>query len=61
LLAQFPDRLQAAVLAAVYLHGRAAQLGALETGEKSFVATDVLKYLPAAMREVWEGTNPTLV
>lgn len=61
IFAQFPDRLQESVLAAVYLHGRAAQLGALVVGEKSFVATDVLAYLPAAMREVAEGINPTLV
>jgi NAD(P)H-hydrate epimerase len=60
IFAQFPDLLQEAVLAAVYLHGRAAQLGAVEIGEKSFVATDVLTYLPAAMREVAEGINPTL-
>lgn len=60
IFAQFPDRLQESVLAAVYLHGRAAQLGALVVGEKSFVATDVLTYLPAAMREVAEGINPTL-
>jgi NAD(P)H-hydrate repair Nnr-like enzyme with NAD(P)H-hydrate dehydratase domain len=61
LLAQFPDQLEAAVLAAVYLHGRAAELGAAAIGEKPFTATDVLVYLPEAMREVAEGRNPTLV
>ncbi|HLJ44944.1 MAG TPA: NAD(P)H-hydrate dehydratase [Bryobacteraceae bacterium] len=61
LIAQFPDQLEAAVLAAVYLHGRCGQLGAAEIGEKSFVATDILRLLPLAMREVAEGFNPTLV
>lgn len=61
LLAQFPDELEAAVLAAVYLHGRAGELGAAEIGEKSFMATDILRYLPAAMEEVAEGRNPTFV
>jgi len=61
LLAQFPDELEAAVLAAVYLHGRAGELGAAEIGDKSFMATDILRYLPAAMQEVAEGRNPTFV
>ena len=39
LLAQFPDELEAAVLAAVYLHGRAGELGAAEIGDKSFTAS----------------------
>jgi hydroxyethylthiazole kinase-like uncharacterized protein yjeF len=61
LLAQFPDRLEAAILAAVYLHGRAGELGAAAIGEKAFLATDILMYLPEAMREAAEGRNPTLV
>lgn len=61
MVAQFPDRLDEAVLAAVYLHARAGELGAADIGEKAFIATDVLKYLPQAMREVAEGRNPTLV
>ena len=60
-VAQFPDQLESAVLAAVYLHGRSGQLGAAELGEKSFVATDILKYLPQAMQEVVEGHNPGFV
>ena len=52
LLAQFPDHLEAAVLAAVYLHGRAGQLGAAKLGEKCFIATDIFQFLPEAMREV---------
>jgi hydroxyethylthiazole kinase-like uncharacterized protein yjeF len=52
LLAQFPEHLEAALLAAVYLHGRAGELGAVKLGEKSFIATDLFKFLPEAMREV---------
>jgi len=52
LLAQFPDQLEAALLAAVYLHGRAGELGAVRLGEKSLIATDLFEFLPEAMREV---------
>ena len=48
-LAQFPDRPEQSVAAAVYLGGLAAEIGARELGEKCFVATDILKYLPRAM------------
>ncbi len=51
LLAQFPSDADRAIAAAVYLHGRAAELGAMELGEKSLVATDMLEYLPEAMDE----------
>ncbi len=49
LLAQFPKRPAEAVAAAVYLHGLAGQIGARELGEKPFIATDILRYLPQAM------------
>ncbi|HLK18914.1 MAG TPA: NAD(P)H-hydrate dehydratase [Bryobacteraceae bacterium] len=52
MLAQFPDQFDAALLAAVWLHGRAGELGALKLGEKSLIATDLFKFLPEAMREV---------
>jgi ADP-dependent NAD(P)H-hydrate dehydratase / NAD(P)H-hydrate epimerase len=51
LLAQFPDDADRAIAAAVYLHGRAAELGAGEWGEKALVATDLLEFLPEAMDE----------
>lgn len=57
-LAQFPDQVDRAVLAAVYLHGRCGQLGAAKIGEKSFVATDIFQFLPEAMREVADFSNP---
>jgi NAD(P)H-hydrate epimerase len=52
LLAQFPKDAEDAVLAAVWLHGRAGELGAAELGEQSLTATDLLRYLPRAMREL---------
>jgi len=52
LIAQFPKQLEAALLAAVYLHGRAGELGAAQLGEKTLIATDLFDFLPEAMREV---------
>ncbi len=52
LVAQFPNQLEDALLAAVYLHGRAGELGAKAMGEKSFMATDLFEFLPEAMREI---------
>ena len=52
LVAQFPNQLENALLAAVYLHGRAGELGAETLGEKSFMATDLFEFLPEAMREI---------
>jgi ADP-dependent NAD(P)H-hydrate dehydratase / NAD(P)H-hydrate epimerase len=49
MLAQFPQQPDQAVAAAVYLGGLAGEIGAREIGEKPFVATDILKYLPKAM------------
>jgi NAD(P)H-hydrate epimerase len=55
MVAQFSDtREQArdAVAAAVYLHGLAGEIGGRALGEKPFVATDLLRYLPEAMRQI---------
>lgn len=52
LVAQFPQQLENALLAAVYLHGRAGELGAEAVGEKPFIATDTFEFLPEAMREI---------
>lgn len=48
-LAQFPDDAHRAIAAAVYLGGLAGEIGARELGEKSFIATDILRYLPQAI------------
>src|ERR1039457_1645470 len=50
MVAQFPQQADQAVAAAVYLHGLAGQLGAQTLGEKCLIATDLLRYLPQALR-----------
>lgn len=50
-LAQFPQDADNAIAAAVYLHGLAGELGAAVLGEKCLIATDLLRYLPAAMEQ----------
>ncbi len=57
LVAQFPKQIDTAVLAAVYLHGRAGELGAAKLGEKSLIATDLFQFLPEAMREVADHSH----
>ncbi|MBM3811669.1 MAG: NAD(P)H-hydrate dehydratase [Acidimicrobiia bacterium] len=51
MLAQFPGEHRAAVVAAVWLHGRCGDLAAAELGEKCVIATDLLRFLPHAMEE----------
>ncbi len=50
LAAQLPLRYPDAVIAAAWLHGRAGELAAAELGELSVIATDLLRFLPAALR-----------
>jgi NAD(P)H-hydrate epimerase len=50
-LAQFPSDAGQAIAAAVYLHGLAGEIGARDLGEKCLIATDLLRYLPAAMEQ----------
>jgi NAD(P)H-hydrate epimerase len=51
-LGQFPDSPREAIAAAVWLHGRCGEIGALEIGEQPFIATDILRMLPLAMKQV---------
>lgn len=51
MVAQFPDDIPLAVRAAVWLHGRAGELAAGNLTEQCVLATDLLTYLPAAIRE----------
>jgi ADP-dependent NAD(P)H-hydrate dehydratase / NAD(P)H-hydrate epimerase len=51
MVAQHPDDIATAVRAAVWLHGRAGELGADEWTDKCLLATELLNYLPRAMRE----------
>jgi NAD(P)H-hydrate epimerase len=49
-IAQHPDRMVDAVIAAVYLHGLAGDVAHERMGEHSLVATDLLQALPEAFR-----------
>lgn len=51
LVAQHPRDWKRAVIAAVWLHGRAGEIGGARLGEESFIATDLLRYLPSAIQE----------
>jgi hydroxyethylthiazole kinase-like uncharacterized protein yjeF len=51
LVAQFPKDIGTAVRAAVWLHGRAGQIGAEDLAEQCVIATDLLHYLPRAIHE----------
>ena len=46
------EKLLLQVLAAVYLHGLAGDLARDELGEHSLIATDLLRFLPAAFRAI---------
>jgi len=50
LVAQHSEEQESAILGAVYLHGLSGELGAAALGEKCLIATDLLTYLPEAMR-----------
>jgi ADP-dependent NAD(P)H-hydrate dehydratase / NAD(P)H-hydrate epimerase len=52
LVAQHPKEWKLAVVAAVWLHGRCGELGALRWGEQAMLATDLLDFLPEAMNEL---------
>lgn len=51
MVAQHPHDIVTAVRAAVWLHGRAGELGAEEWTDKCLLASELLNYLPRAMRE----------
>lgn len=51
IVAQFTQDIGTAVRAAVWLHGRAGEIGAAELTEQCVIATDLLHYLPRAIRE----------
>jgi len=52
MVAQFPEQIDPAVRAAVWLHGRSGELGAQELTEKCLIATDLLRFLPRAIHEI---------
>ena len=52
LVAQFPAQIELAVRAAVWMHGRSGELAAQEWSDKCVIATDLLNFLPHAIREI---------
>jgi hydroxyethylthiazole kinase-like uncharacterized protein yjeF len=61
LIAQNPERIAEAVIAAVHLHGLAGDVACESTGQHSLVATDLIKALPAAFRRVRESAASATV
>lgn len=61
LIAQNPDRVMEAVIAAVHLHGLAGDVACESMGEHSVVATDLVKALPQAFLRVHEAAQAKLV
>jgi NAD(P)H-hydrate epimerase len=61
LIAQNPERIVQAVIAAVHLHGLAGDVARESMGEYSLVATDLLKALPEAFRRVRESAKNSTV
>jgi len=55
LLARGYDR-RAACLLGMYLHGLAGDIAAMETGEESLVASDIVRFLPTAFKQLQRNT-----
>jgi NAD(P)H-hydrate epimerase len=60
-IAQNPERVLEAVIAAVHLHGLAGDVACETLGEHSLVATDLLTFLPEAFRRTRESAGQSLV
>jgi ADP-dependent NAD(P)H-hydrate dehydratase / NAD(P)H-hydrate epimerase len=58
LLAQWPDRREAATLAAVWLHGRAGELAANAAHQATVTATNLLDFLPQAIHDATRIPHP---
>ena len=52
MVAQFPGEIALAVRAAVWMHGRSGERAAEELTDKCVIATDLLQYLPRAIRDI---------
>jgi NAD(P)H-hydrate epimerase len=52
MVAQFPKDIAMAVRAAVWMHGRSGEKAAEELTDKCVIATDLLHYLPKAIRDI---------
>lgn len=60
-IAQFPAEPARAAAAAVYLHGLAGDVAREEVGEQAMVATDLLTYLPEAIRRARHAATQATV
>jgi len=60
LIAQHPQDALAATALAVYLHGLSGDLAASAMGEKSLVATDLVRFLPQAFSEMRSQESPDI-
>ena len=60
-IAQNPEHIAEAVMAAVHLHGLAGDVACESMGEHSLVATDLLKALPGAFRRVRDSVGGSTV
>ena len=54
-LAQFPQQMERAVIAAVYLHGLAGNVAARRLGMRGLIAGDIVRALPAAIMALESG------
>jgi NAD(P)H-hydrate epimerase len=61
LIAQNPDHITEAVIAAVHLHGLAGDVACESMGEHSMVATDLLAALPEAFRRTRKSPQDSQV
>jgi NAD(P)H-hydrate epimerase len=61
LVAQNPERVFEAVVAAVFLHGLAGDAARDAVGEYSLIATDLLAFLPEAFRRAREDAKAAAV
>jgi NAD(P)H-hydrate repair Nnr-like enzyme with NAD(P)H-hydrate dehydratase domain len=61
MLAQHPQAVTAAVVAAVHLHGLAGDVMRESRGEHSLVATDLLAGLPEAFCRTWRAAQEKFV
>jgi len=58
LMGQFPDDPDRAIAAAVYLHSLAGEIAARHQTEQTVIATDLLRYLPEAIRGITNIPHP---
>lgn len=50
-IGQNPNQIFEAICTAVYLHGLAGKIGKEKVGERSLIASDIIRYLPTAIKQ----------